>query len=426
MLTVLWHFYNFPLEALSAVFCNKQNVKLSFSLYVFQNSYPTEISVYIQTPPVKKNPLEVTYWNPRGTAPLFRQTQGNPQSPARREWINEPMNDSTLDAFTLIPPPPFPPTSLLFNLTHGVHPLAVERHHRVGRVAHEDTFVADVIGGALDRHHGLPGQSEVIPLERFAARHKWKNTNYTFALRYLFWHLHIFTRSELICAQEKVSVSSKEAHESFFLCLAMLNNRPEVFWRAFFQHIKSRSDRNASPSTSGLDRCTGRCCLQHAPHLNPKAGRPQFHTSQIMNVFESAGRREIKVLLRVTEQAGWGDKDWGGGLGEDRRAGGGKEKWDESGGEKATYAPMSGMASGKYCWKNSMTWSPVVIFSNSSKGMKSVHVKVLSCRAHGQPQTMLEQRSKTPRCLPSISAVICSVSSLQNGLALLAKLQNPT
>lgn len=95
--------------------------------------------------------------------------------------MNERMNDSTLDALRWI----FSP-SLLFVLTHGVHPLPVKRHDGVGRVAHKDTFVANVIRGALDRHHGLPRQSEVIPLESFPARHKWKNTNYKFALRYLF------------------------------------------------------------------------------------------------------------------------------------------------------------------------------------------------------------------------------------------------
>lgn len=50
----------------------------------------------------------------------------------------------------------------------------------------------------------------------------------------------------------------------------------------------------------------------------------------------------------------------------------------EKTGEKATYTPINDMASGKYFWKNSMTSSPVVIFSNSSKGMKSVQVNVLS------------------------------------------------
>ena len=43
-----------------------------------------------------------------------------------------------------------------------------------------------------------------------------------------------------------------------------------------------------------------------------------------------------------------------------------------------TYTPIRGMVSGKYFSKNSMTWSPVVSFSNSSKGMKRVQVNVLS------------------------------------------------
>lgn len=78
----------------------------------------------------------------------------------------------------------FPP-ALLFILTHSVHPLPVKRHHGMGCIAHKDTFVANMIRGALDRHHGLPRQSEVIPLESFTARHKWKNTNYKFTLKYL-------------------------------------------------------------------------------------------------------------------------------------------------------------------------------------------------------------------------------------------------
>lgn len=79
-----------------------------------------------------------------------------------------------------------PFSSLLFGLTYSVHPLPVKRHHRVGCIAHKNTFVANVIWGALDRHHGLPRQSEIIPLESFTARHKEKNTNYKLALRYLF------------------------------------------------------------------------------------------------------------------------------------------------------------------------------------------------------------------------------------------------
>lgn len=60
------------------------------------------------------------------------------------------------------------------SVTYSVHPLPVERHHCVGCIAHEDTFVAYVIWGALDRHHGLPGQTEIIPLESITARYKWK------------------------------------------------------------------------------------------------------------------------------------------------------------------------------------------------------------------------------------------------------------
>lgn len=48
------------------------------------------------------------------------------------------------------------------------------------------------------------------------------------------------------------------------------------------------------------------------------------------------------------------------------------------GGREVTYTPMRGMESGKYLRKKSMTWSGVVIFSNSSKGMNRVQVKVLS------------------------------------------------
>lgn len=63
------------------------------------------------------------------------------------------------------------------------------------------------------------------------------------------------------------------------------------------------------------------------------------------------------------------------------RKGGGKDDWEGregARGEKVTNTPISGMVSGKYFWKNSMTSSPVVIFSNSSKGMKRVQVNVLS------------------------------------------------
>lgn len=50
-------------------------------------------------------------------------------------------------------------------------------------------------------------------------------------------------------------------------------------------------------------------------------------------------------------------------------------------GDGNTHSPMRGMASGKWDWKNSSTCSPVVSFSNSSKGMKSVQVKDLSCQS---------------------------------------------
>lgn len=105
-----------------------------------------------------------TYWNPHVTDPLFHQRQCSPQSPIKHEWMNE----SPFDSFRLF----FP--SLLFRLTYSVHALPIKRHHGVGCVAHEDTFVTDVIWGALDRHHGLTRQSEIIPLESFTARHKWK------------------------------------------------------------------------------------------------------------------------------------------------------------------------------------------------------------------------------------------------------------
>lgn len=104
-----------------------------------------------------------TYWNPRWTAPLFPQRQCSPRSPMKHERMNE----SPFNSFLPLSSPPF-------SVTYSVHPLPVERHHRMGRVAHEDTFVANVIWGALDRHHGLPRQSEIIPLESITARHKWR------------------------------------------------------------------------------------------------------------------------------------------------------------------------------------------------------------------------------------------------------------
>lgn len=68
------------------------------------------------------------------------------------------------------------------------------------------------------------------------------------------------------------------------------------------------------------------------------------------------------------------------------------------------------MASWKYCWKNFMTWSPVVIFSNSSKGIKRVHVKVLSYRGRRKRRTMSEQLCKTNFTLVSHSLFPLSVS----------------
>lgn len=59
-------------------------------------------------------------------------------------------------------------------MTYSIHALPVERHHCVGCIAHKDTFVINVIWGALDRHHGLRRQPEIIPLECVTVRHKWK------------------------------------------------------------------------------------------------------------------------------------------------------------------------------------------------------------------------------------------------------------
>lgn len=41
-------------------------------------------------------------------------------------------------------------------------------------IAHKNTFVIDVIWGALDRHHSLCGHSEIIPLESIPAGHDLK------------------------------------------------------------------------------------------------------------------------------------------------------------------------------------------------------------------------------------------------------------
>ena len=107
--------------------------------------------------------LKSTYWNPRWTDPVFRQRQCSPQSPIKHEWRNESSIYSIYSYFYSY-----------FNVTHSVHPLPIERHHCVGCVTHKDTFVANVIWGALDRHHGLCGQSEIIPLESITERHKLK------------------------------------------------------------------------------------------------------------------------------------------------------------------------------------------------------------------------------------------------------------
>ena len=63
------------------------------------------------------------------------------------------------------------PSSLRIRFTHCVHPLSVEGHHCVGRVAHEHTLVVDVVRGALDGHHGLGGQAEVVCLQCLTTRH---------------------------------------------------------------------------------------------------------------------------------------------------------------------------------------------------------------------------------------------------------------
>lgn len=75
-------------------------------------------------------------------------------------------------------------------------------------------------------------------------------------------------------------------------------------------------------------------------------------------------------VCTFTEDGGWEIERFLVGRG-DVRGGGDR-------GEKSTYAPINGMVSGKYLWKNARTCSPLVIFSNSSKGMKSVQVNVLS------------------------------------------------
>lgn len=105
-----------------------------------------------------------------------------------------------------------------------------------------------------------------------------------------------------------------------------------------------------------------RRCSVCAPPAHAAPPRPHLaaaSTSTLSQRTEGGGKtggREIERFLM-----GRGDVRGGG-----------------DGGEKSTYAPINGMVSGKYLWKNARTCSPVVILSNSSKGMKSVQVNVLS------------------------------------------------
>lgn len=76
---------------------------------------------------------------------------------------------------------------------------------------------------------------------------------------------------------------------------------------------------------------------------------------------------------------------------------------------------MRGMASGKQVWKKPSTCSPVVSFSNSSKGMKSVQVKDLSCqqgmkvrKKPGDHREHLALGAAAPSCHPAITATICA------------------
>lgn len=99
-----------------------------------------------------------SYRNLHWTAPLFRLRRCSPQSPAKQKGMNQRPCDS----------------SHTLSVTYSVHALSIERHDCVGRVAHEDTFITDVIWGALHRHHGLRRQSEIIPPDSFTVRRKWK------------------------------------------------------------------------------------------------------------------------------------------------------------------------------------------------------------------------------------------------------------
>lgn len=44
----------------------------------------------------------------------------------------------------------------------------------MGCITHKDALITDVIWGALDRHHSLGWEAEIIPLERFTSKHAQK------------------------------------------------------------------------------------------------------------------------------------------------------------------------------------------------------------------------------------------------------------
>lgn len=69
---------------------------------------------------------------------------------------------------------PFVLPPRISEITHGVHALPVERHHSMGRISHKDALVIDVIRGALDRHHSLGWEAEIIPLEGITSKHAQK------------------------------------------------------------------------------------------------------------------------------------------------------------------------------------------------------------------------------------------------------------
>lgn len=66
-----------------------------------------------------------------------------------------------------------------------------------------------------------------------------------------------------------------------------------------------------------------------------------------------------------------------------------------------SYTPKSGMESGKYFWKKFSSSSSVVIFSNSSNGMKRVQVKVLSFKTHDKHSRIFDWsiNSKHSTCI---------------------------